>query len=122
MADHTRFGHLLAVLEDVLDEEPPAWGSHSFMDEQEREVIEHLRESPEAQVTLLVLAWEMKADAIDDEEVLGEELREFAATIRDRFDVDLLRTAAANLGSLPAGFPTHLLPDPTAGDDSRGDP
>jgi hypothetical protein len=117
MADETRFRHLLAVLDDVLNEPPPGWGNHSSMDEETRAVIDHLRGSPEAQVTLLVLAWEMKADTIDDEEVLRDELRAFAATIDDRFDVDLLRTAAANLASLPAEFPTQFLPDDTGDGD-----
>lgn len=118
MADDTQFGQLLAVLDDVLNEQPPGWGSDSTMDEEARAVVDHLRGSPEAQVTLLVLAWEMKADTTDDEEVLREELRAFAATIHDRFDVDLLRTAAANLASLPPDFPTQFLPDHTGEEDS----
>lgn len=119
MGDRTHFGHLLAILDDALDEQSPAGGSHASMDEQEREVIEHLRGRPEAQVMLLVLAWEMRVERIDDEEVLRDELRAFAATIRDRFDVDLLGAAAADLGSLPAAFPTSILPDHASEEGSR---
>jgi hypothetical protein len=118
MADDTQFGQLLALLDDVLNEQPQSWGSHSSMGEEERAVIDHLRGSPEAQVTLLVLAWEVKADTIDDEDVLHDELRAFAATIDDRFDVDLFRAAAANVASLPAGFPTQFLPDHTGDEGS----
>lgn len=113
VADRTHFGHLLAVLDDVLNDQSLPRGRDSSMDERERAAIEHLRSSSEAQVTLLLLAWEMKAEAIDDDEVLRDELETFAATIRDWFDVDLLRTAAANLAYLPADFPTHLLPNST---------
>ena len=110
MVPHDQFGHLLSVLEEGIDEDALTRGAHSEADEPPRAIITHLRDSPDAQITLLVLAWEMKADAIDDEAMLRDDLQTFADTLQDRFGINLLQTAAANPSALPEGFPTQLLP------------
>ena len=107
MTHATTFALLLEILDGVLEESPLTRGGDQPLDDQERAVIDHLRGNPEAQVTLLLLAWELKAETIDDPARLRTELQTFAATIKDRFGVDLLRTAAAHPSHLPVDFPTE---------------
>jgi len=107
MTHAATFALLLEILDGVFEESPLTRGGDQLLDDQEQAVIDHLRGNPEAQVTLLLLAWELKAETIDDPARLRSELRTFATTIKDRYGVDLLRTAAAHPSRLPVDFPTE---------------
>jgi hypothetical protein len=109
MTHAASFALLLEILDGVLDESPLTRRGDQPLDAQERAVIDHLRGNPEAQVTLLLLAWELKAESVDDTGRLQTELRTFATIIKDRFGVDLLRTAAAHPSRLPPDFPAERL-------------
>lgn len=117
MSDHSAFTVLLDVLEETLEGsgEVTRRSSQSTTTSQDRRqaVIERLRESSEAQVTLFQLALAVKADATDSPERLREELEEFAAAIDDQFGVDLLSTVAANPDRLNGQLPPGLVVDET---------
>lgn len=78
----------------------------------EREaVVDHVRSDTDAQLTLFLLATEMKVDATESESAFREELRAFVGAVHDRFGVNLLRTAAAHPERLSPQVPDDLLTD-----------
>lgn len=111
MAEQPEFVHLLDVLDDVLADESVRRGSQPYVEERTEAVVDNLRDDPQAQLTLLLLAWEVKSDATADAAAAQDELQRFAEKVADVFGIDLLATAAATPDRLPAEFPTRLLPD-----------
>jgi hypothetical protein len=114
----TMYSNLGVVLE-LLREEPDVEagdgllvrGASSVTAEQRDAVVDHVRTDTTAQLTLFLLATELKADATDSEEAFETELHTFVRAVRDRFGVNLLRTAAANRDRLPDQVPDGLLTD-----------
>jgi hypothetical protein len=112
----TMYSNLGVVLE-LLREEPAVEagdgllvrGESSVTAEQREAVVDHVQSDATAQLTLFLLATELKADATDSDAAFEAELRAFVEAVRDRFDVNLLRTAAANRDRLPDQVPETLL-------------
>lgn len=73
-----------------------------------RKVREHVQGSIDARLTLLALAYEVRADVADDGR-LASGLESFARGAARRIDVNLLATAADNPERLPTGFPNETL-------------
>lgn len=117
MSERSAFAVLLDVLEESLEgagEVTRRSPQPTTISQERREaVIDHLRESPEAQVTLFQLALEVKANATESPETLREELQDFAAAVNDQFGVDLLATVAANRDRLNGQLPPGLVVDET---------
>lgn len=117
MSEHSAFLVLLDVLEETLEGSGEVTRRSTqpttISQDRRRAVIEHLRESPEAQLTLFQVALAVKADATESPETLHEELQDFVAAINDRFGVDLLATVAANRDRLNGQLPPGLLVDET---------
>ncbi|WP_255198550.1 hypothetical protein [Halorarius litoreus] len=86
-------------------------GETSVTAAQREAVVDHVRTDTDAQLTLFLLATEMKADATASESAFRDELQEFAEAVHERFGVNLLRTAAAHPERLPARVPDDLLTD-----------
>lgn len=109
MTDYSNLAVVLELLDDGLaDDETLVRGGADVSDERRREVVAHVRESTEAQLTLFMLACELKADATDTEAALREELVVFADAVEEQFGVDILATAAAHSDRFP-GLPDGLL-------------
>jgi hypothetical protein len=99
----------LALVLALLGEEPSfqpveglfVRGSADITDERRAAVVEHVCGSVDAQLTLFLLAAELKADAVADETQLETELRTFATAVRERFGVNILRTAREHRDRVP---------------------
>lgn len=113
MTEQPESAHLLDVLDDVLADTSVLRGSQPFVEERTEAVVDHLRDDPQAQLTLLLLAWEVKSDAAADVAAARHELRLFVEKVVDVFGIDLLATATANSDRLPSVFPRRLLLDAT---------
>lgn len=88
---------LLAELPETADDVTRRGSAGaSLSDERRRAVERRLREDPEARLALFSLALEVKRERADSEDALRSEVRAFAAAVDDRFDIDLLGTAAAH--------------------------
>lgn len=111
MTGPSHFEILLELLADEGAIEGPLYrgGDGPATAARRREVVRQVRESTEAQLTLFRLAWELTADAADSERQLRTDVVEFAATVRERFGVDLLAVAAAHRDRLPPEVPDELL-------------
>lgn len=127
MTEGTEFTALLDLLEEIpeiaddVDRRGTATSPETPTD-QRQAVLRRLRTDPEARMTLFRLALEVKRGATDSEEDLRAELRAFAAAVEDRFDVDLLRTAAARrdrLRDVPEGLLEGPAVDPSTTDPDR---
>jgi hypothetical protein len=114
----TMYSNLGVVLE-LLREEPDVEagdgllvrGASSVTARQRDAVVDHVQSDTTAQLTLFLLATELKADATDSDAAFETELRTFVGAVRDRFGVNLLHTAAANRDRLPDRVPDALLTD-----------
>lgn len=109
----------LGVVLDLLREAPELQsdddllvrGESSVTPERREAVVDHIRRDTDAQLTLFLLATELKTGGADSEEALREELRGFAEAVHARFGVNLLRTAAANRERVPSRVPDELFTD-----------
>lgn len=117
----------LGVVLEMLREEPSldagdglaVRGGSAVPAEQREQVVEHVRSDTDAQLTLFLLAAELKADATDSEAAFRAELRTFAEAVHERFGVNLFRTAAANRDRLPPRVPEEFLTDGAIADLDR---
>lgn len=122
MTPHSDLGVVLALLrEDDLQPDGGLLvrGGETIPAERREAVVAHVRENAEAQLTLFLLAVELKATGAAGEEQLLAELRAFVDAVRERFDVDLLETAAAHRHCLPPSVPAGLLDGGRAADGDR---
>lgn len=109
----------LGVVLELLREDPAldgdgellVRGETSVTPEQREAVVEHVRSDTTAQLTLFLLATELKADATDSDAAFRAELQAFVEAVCARFGVNLLRTAADHPDRVPAHVPDDLLSD-----------
>lgn len=120
MMTQTNLGVVLELLREESDLDAgdglEVRGESSVTPEQREQVVEHVRSDTDAQLTLFLLATELKADATDSGETFETELRTFVEAVRDRFGVNLLRTAADHRDRLPPRVPDDLLTEEAIAD------
>lgn len=113
MSMQSNLGVVLSLLAEEgdlqADGSPLIRGESTVTPERRREVVDHVRTNERAQLTLFLLAVEVKASEAASETRLATDLLSFAEAVRDRFDVNLLRTAASYPDRLPANVPDGLL-------------
>lgn len=113
MRMQSNLGVVLAILREEgdlsADDGPLVRGESTVPPERRRAVVDHVRTNERAQLTLFLLAVELKAGEAASDPQLVADLCAFAEAVYDRFDVNLLRTAASNRNRLPATVPDDLL-------------
>lgn len=111
----SNLGVVLALLREEGDLQsdggPLVRGEPAVTPERRRAVVDHVRTNERAQLTLFLLAVELKASGAASDTQLAADLHTFAEAVRDRFGVNLLRTAASNRDRLPSNVPDALLDD-----------
>lgn len=111
----SNLGVVLALLQEEgdlsADHGPLVRGASTVPPERRRAVVDHVRTNERAQLTLFLLAVELKASEAANDSQLVADLRAFVEAVYDRFAVNLLRTAASNRDCLPATVPDDLLDD-----------
>lgn len=123
MTPDSDLGVVLALLREEVDLLSDGGlllrGGETISAEHREAVVEHVRADTEAQLTLFLLAVELKAAEAASEERLREELCAFVDAVRERFGVDLLETAAAHRDRLPPSVPAALFDGERLGNADR---
>lgn len=109
MTDQSTFAVVLDLLEEAPGEDPLLRGDGTVTERQRHTAVRRVRGNAEAQLTLFLLAWEMKSEGVGSDDRLAGELLDFATTAYERFGVNLLRTAVEHRDELPADVPDVLL-------------